>query len=549
MKQTRTRGLALALTALVLFSTIGAGVAVAQTDGDATLTPQTDAQISWYGGFTVPSDAVVTGGVDATPTWSVRVSDGDISALRSWANQSDSRTIQRASNQSNTATVAATPADMGVAFVERVTNSGLQHQTYVEQVALNRDISLAEPVSRIQTAEEFEIPSGAGIPDSDAFDTGGLAFREQANDTTLGEGREAVGADSVSATGEGTTIAVVDTGLNTAGGSVFGDRVLNSSLNAITNETVADEGIDAIADGSGHGTWVAAAAAADTSNSSFDGIAPDADLLAVKALGDDGSGNTADIAYSIRYAADHDADVIALSLGSPMYSEELADAVDYAFDQGVSAVTVATGNSRQTTRWVATPADVEGAIGVGATNTSRPEIASSATFSQIGPDPGTLDTSGGASQGATVDIAAPGVKLTALVPTESGSTSERTLSGTSMAQPLVAGGAAVMLDANPGLEGDEAAVRERLTETATPVPNAAEAEVGHGMLNVSNAVEDERPETSQSDAMNTAAEARNEFYGGISDASGGLIPWGAWAQSATDSLSGLNPLSTQARAR
>jgi len=512
----RTRAIAIAL-ALLLATAGVAGVGAA--DGDEVLTPQTADQIGIIQ-WSTPDDAVRTGGVDATPTWVVSVEDNRMSALRSWANQSDSRSIERASNRTDTATVAASASDIGVTFVQRALNRGLQHQGYVTQIALNRELPYPEPVSEIQTADAFEAPA-----DEDEFDTGGLAFRSNTNETTLQDGREAIGAAGVSATGDGVTIAVVDTGLNTAGdSSVFGDRVLNASKNTITNETVGDAGIEAIEDGNGHGTWVAAAAAANHSDDRFDGVAPDADLLALKALADDGSGSTADIAHAIRYAADNDADVIAASLGSPVYSEELADAIRYALDErNVSAVSVATGNSRQTTRWVASPADVQGVLSVGATNTSDPGTAASATFSQIGPDPGTTDLSDGASRGATVDVAAPGTTLTAKVPTTSGGVTNSTLSGTSMAQPYVAGGAAVVLDADGSLVGDSEAVRERLTTTASPAPNTAESEVGHGMVNVSNAVSDTQPDTAQADAMDTAAQSRDTVYRGLSDGSGGLL--------------------------
>lgn len=82
--------------------------------------------------------------------------------------------------------------------------------------------------------------------------------------------RTATGQDSVTGTGSGLTIAVIDTGINTANGRVFGNgtdgsssRILGASKDIIENETVAADGMDAIEDGNGHGTHVASTAAAD----------------------------------------------------------------------------------------------------------------------------------------------------------------------------------------------------------------------------------------------------------------------------------------------
>ncbi len=126
-----------------------------------------------------------------------------------------------------------------------------------------------------------------------------------------------------------------------------------------------------MADPNGHGTHVASTIAADYNGTEHDGYAPNATILALRALDEDGSGSSADIAQAIRYGAAQDADVISLSLGSPTYSAEIVDAVENATEQG-SVVVVAAGNSRQTTRWLATPADapVDGVVSVAAANHS-----------------------------------------------------------------------------------------------------------------------------------------------------------------------------------
>lgn len=498
-------------------------------------------------GFDV-SGAVVSHGAERDPSWHVWVGGGDLSSLREWANASSERELLRQFNDSDYAVVRAPAADVGARLADRWFGSGLAAAPYVDRIAVDRAVGLPQPVKPLDSRDSFPTESGfgglrgtlrrtgAGLrePGDQSIRPGGIAYEENANTSTLKQGRNVTGVDNVSADvdGSGIIIAVVDTGANTDGGEVFGNgtdgstlRIDNASKNFISGKSVNVSGSNfgPIEDGNGHGTWVAAAAAANTTNESYDGVAPNATLLVLKALADDGSGSTSDIAAAIRYAADNGADVLSMSLGSPVYSPALDDAIQYAFDEGVSAVVVAAGNSRRTTRWVATPADVDGVIAVAATNTTRPGSAASAYFSQVGPDPGTTDFSRGATQGERITIAAPGMLVEAQVPRQSGGHRKRTLSGTSMSTPVVAGAVALLLDSEAGVTGEETAIRERVRESARPMPVAAEAEVGGGMLAVDRLLDDDR-DGSQRSAMSTRAEARDGFWRGLSASSGGLLP-------------------------
>jgi hypothetical protein len=227
------------------------------------------------------------------------------------------------------------------------------------------------------------------------FGTEGSAWREDASSTTMQQARQATRSDTVDGNGTGVTVAVLDTGINTQSGQVFGNgsagsdlRIDNASKNVLTNESVnATAGdFDAVADGNGHGTWVASAIGS-AADEPYRGYAPDATLLVVKTLDDDGTATTHTIAEGVRYAAEQDADVISMSLADATYSAEVAGAVANATEQG-SVVVIAAGNSRQTTRWVASPADTpsEGVLAVGAAsvntdNTTDAESALPAHFS------------------------------------------------------------------------------------------------------------------------------------------------------------------------
>jgi len=496
----------------------------------------------------IPSTAVAQTGTDRPdvikyedghPSYVVELAEGaDVSELEDWSNESD-RQLVSVDNRTRIAVVAAprVQVDDEMGTLSRILAGGLLvdplgEESYVEEVSANYRLSLADPKSETEllNVSEYEPPESAdsGLLSSDPMDHDGVAFDEDANRTTMSESRSYIGADNVSATGTGINVAVVDTGANTADGRVFGNgtasskiRIENASKNFVGNETVASAGYDAIEDGSDsrHGTWVASAIAGNVSGTTHDGVAPDASLLVLKALADDGSGSTADIARAIRYASLEDSDVISMSLGSPVYSEALERAITDARDRG-SIVVVAAGNSRQSTRWVASPADVDGAIAVGATNGDNPADAQSAYFSQIGPDPGTTDDSAGVSNGEGVDVAAPGMSTVAKIANPSETLENKTLSGTSMATPLVSGALALAV-AMDSVSAEEAVSSVR--STARPIPRAGETEVGAGMVAADNLVDGTEPETSQLDARTDDATTRDATYREMSDSSGGTI--------------------------
>jgi len=101
---------------------------------------------------------------------------------------------------------------------------------------------------------------------------------------------------------------------------------------------------------------------------------------------------------------------------------------------------------------------------------------------------------------------------------------QSTLSGTSMATPLVSGSAALILEQHPDANVSE--VEQRLAHGATPINGSGYHEVGAGMVNVEQALETQPdPETDyyedQREARTDAAEARDRIYEGLAaDVSG-----------------------------
>ena len=240
------------------------------------------------------------------------------------------------------------------------------------------------------------------------------------------------------------TVAVVDTGVDAAHEDLAG--VVLPGWDAITGAPGGDTDVY------GHGTHVAGIIAARVGNGlGGRGAAAGVRIVPVRVLGDDGQGWSSTIADGIRWAADHGAGVINLSLGGTTPSAVYDAAIDYAVNVRGAVVVASAGNDYQAGDPVEYPAAVPGAIAVGATTAS----GNRASFS---------------STGSWVALSAPGTSILAPCPAGdemcAGSPSGYArLSGTSMAAPFVSAAAALVRAARP--DASPAMVRAWLTATAT----------------------------------------------------------------------------------
>jgi subtilisin family serine protease len=215
-------------------------------------------------------------------------------------------------------------------------------------------------------------PTGCAAS-SYAYDSGGPAGTGVVDDPLFDRqwGLEQVNAASAwdrGATGAGTLIAIVDTGIDLQHPDLQSQLVPGFDFVAGKRDCPAGP-----QDENGHGTHVAGIAAAVTDNGlGVAGMAPDAKLMPVRVLDEEGSGTLEDVADGIRYAADHDADVINLSLGElpivgqlTAFNQEIEDAVQYAWGRG-SLVVAAAGN--ESFPLCSYPAFARHAVCVGATD-------------------------------------------------------------------------------------------------------------------------------------------------------------------------------------
>ncbi|HUW68419.1 MAG TPA: S8 family serine peptidase [Candidatus Nanoarchaeia archaeon] len=141
-------------------------------------------------------------------------------------------------------------------------------------------------------------------------------------------------------TGTETVVAVVDTGIRK------GTDLANTCF--VSGYDFANNDADPI-DDNGHGTHVAGTVAQSTNNAlGVAGVAFNSCLMPVKVLDSTGSGTYSGIASGIRYAVDEGADVISLSLGGISDGTIVKEAVQYAYENGVTVV-AACGNENTAT--------------------------------------------------------------------------------------------------------------------------------------------------------------------------------------------------------
>ncbi|MEN8041489.1 MAG: S8 family serine peptidase, partial [Actinomycetota bacterium] len=255
-------------------------------------------------------------------------------------------------------------------------------------------------------------------------------------------------------------IAILDTGINLTHVDLAPNLVASEGKNCIFDGPPNDD--------QGHGTHVAGSAAGAFNGDGAVGIATDASLAAVKVLDSTGYGTDADVICGLDHvytlAADGVPTVINLSLGEA--KTETADcasspthqAICNLHDAGVVVVAAAGNSAIDTSGFV--PASYPETIAVSAFSDLDGTVADTGC-DFFGDILGSCDETlaNFTNFGALVDVAAPGVQV--LSASINGGLEIK--SGTSMASPHVAGVAALMLGANPGLTPEQ--VRSVLRET------------------------------------------------------------------------------------
>ena len=295
--------------------------------------------------------------------------------------------------------------------------------------------------------------------------------------------------------GTAVTVAVIDTGVQLDHPDLVNRLAPNSTwgkcLSACTAYSASNSSTFP-SDGDGHGTHVAGIIAAETDNGiGVAGVAGDRPVLImpVQVLDSSGSGTTDGVAAGIAWAVAKGAKVINLSLGGDQDTQAVNSAIDAAYSAGVLVV-VSAGNcggfnylangchSQNEKDYPAAYADT-GSNGNGklipvAAIDSTNTVASYSTQQ---------------TYVATNGMAAPGTSiLSTYMPSKGDGSGYGYESGTSMASPHVAGGAALVWSTFPSLTREQVRTALRSSVLATPAASQDPNAYGAGLLNIPGAL-------------------------------------------------------------
>ncbi|MCG5213018.1 S8 family serine peptidase [Streptosporangium soli] len=266
--------------------------------------------------------------------------------------------------------------------------------------------------------------------------------------------------------GAGTTVAILDSGIDTGHPDLTGRVAAERDFSGEGSAT----------DLNGHGTHVAATVGGAGEHK---GVAPGARIVNGRVLNADGVGFSSWVIDGMEWAAgEAGAEIVNMSLGSPEPGGPLTDAIGALTERHGTLFVVAAGNYGCAV-CVGSPGDSPAALTVGAVDAED----RMAEFSSYGPV--------GLDRLIKPDVTAPGVGIVAARArgTELGEPvgdAHTRMSGTSMAAPHVAGAAALLRQARPGIKATE--LKSLLMGTAKPTADVTPDRQGTGRVDVAAAL-------------------------------------------------------------
>lgn len=302
-------------------------------------------------------------------------------------------------------------------------------------------------------------------------------------------------------TGEGTIVAVLDTGVNYNHHDLR-NRMWEHPEFPNHGYNFVNHNLDTM-DNNRHGTHCAGTVAGDGSAGRRTGVAPGSVIMSLKVLDDDGSGEHQMLWEAMQFAVEYGADIMSVSLGwTNVHNTIRAIFRDISTNVLSGGVIMVKSAGNRGNAGITVPGDcpspvlmpdqtlrggVSAVFTVGATNYDD-EIAN---FSSRGPVtwqdvPGYEDYPLDPEMGLIKpDITAPGVDVISL--SHSNVTGYRDLSGTSMATPATAGVAALMLSRNPHLTPED--IARIIEQSAVPLSETKSNTYGSGRVDAFEAVD------------------------------------------------------------
>ena len=294
----------------------------------------------------------------------------------------------------------------------------------------------------------------------------------------LDAARKTIGADyslNTDYTGKNVTVAIIDTGVAPHADLIYPTNRIIGFKDFVNNQSK-------FYDDNGHGTHCAGILAGNgySSKGKYKGIAPEANILSIKVLDDNGNGSTSDILSTVQWIIEnkevYKTRIINFSLGAiAQYRERrdpLVKAANRAIDNNLIVV-AAVGNSGPMRNTILSPATGRYVISVGAANDRNNTYVENETIAEFSSRGPTLDRI------RKPDLIAPGVDITSLSNKNLGGYT--TLSGTSMAAPMISGAAALLLNENPNYNHFD--IKKKLLNSCSRI-KASSYEQGAGVLDI-----------------------------------------------------------------
>lgn len=324
--------------------------------------------------------------------------------------------------------------------------------------------------------------------------------------------------------GQNMTIAVVDSG-------IYKTKDLSKRVKFGAN---FNPEVHTAADGYGHGTFVAGLIAGDgkLSDGAFVGVAPKANLINIRVCDDNGMATESSVVSGLQWIYENKAlyniKVVNMSLNAATpqsyHTSPMSAAAEVLWFSGI--VVVASAGNNGTANLYA-PANDPFIITVGATD----DRGTTTLSDDIMPSYSAYGTDQAGQR--KPDLVAPGTRIIGLLPQNNSLTISQNysanrvnfnyfkMSGTSMAAPIVAGAAALVLQANPNLTPDQVKYRLKATANAN-WPGYIATRSGAGYLDIYAAV---NGTTTQS--ANTGLQASQMLWTGSDPVNWGSVNWGS----------------------